>query len=72
MLRKRPLIIPLKGEAHTHNFSVNNPQIYQIVQDRFQTEAAILEELGETNHQIPRLYAYFTENGKFYLVQEWL
>ncbi|NET27807.1 IMS domain-containing protein [Okeania sp. SIO1I7] len=51
---------------------VNNPQIYQIVQDRFQREAAILEELGETNNQIPRLYAYFTENGKFYLVQEWI
>ena len=51
---------------------VNNPQIYQLVQERFQREAAILEELGETNNQIPRLYAYFTENGKFYLVQEWI
>lgn len=51
---------------------VNNPQIYQLVQERFQREAAILEELGETNNQIPRLYAYFTENGQFYLVQEWI
>jgi serine/threonine-protein kinase len=25
----------------------NNPQIYQLVQERFQREAAILEELGE-------------------------
>ncbi|MGB3512184.1 MAG: IMS domain-containing protein [Microcoleaceae cyanobacterium] len=51
---------------------VNNPKIYQLVQERFQREAAILEDLGETNNQIPRLYAYFTENGKFYLVQEWI
>ena len=51
---------------------VNNPQIYQLVQERFQREAAILEELGETNNQIPRLYAYFTENGQFYLVREWI
>ncbi|MDJ0554570.1 MAG: IMS domain-containing protein [Microcoleaceae cyanobacterium MO_207.B10] len=51
---------------------VNNPKIYQLVQERFQREAAILEELGETNNQIPRLYAYFTENGQFYLVQEWI
>ncbi|MGD1807239.1 protein kinase domain-containing protein [Dapis sp. BLCC M126] len=51
---------------------VNNPQIYQLVQERFQREAAILEELGETNNQIPRLYAYFTENAQFYLVQEWI
>lgn len=36
----------------------NNPQIYQLVQQRFQREAAILEELGEENPQIPRLYAY--------------
>ncbi|HEY9694455.1 MAG TPA: 4-Cys prefix domain-containing protein [Oculatellaceae cyanobacterium] len=32
----------------------NNPQIYQIVQERFQREAAILEELGEDKQQIPR------------------
>jgi serine/threonine protein kinase len=50
----------------------NNPKIYQLVQDRFQREAAILEELGEGNSQIPRLYAYFIEDGEFYLVQEWV
>ena len=42
------------------------------VKERFQREAAILEELGENNHQIPRLYAYFAEGGDFYLVQEWI
>ena len=49
----------------------DNSQIYQLVQERFQREAAILEELGEaSNGRIPRLYAYFSEGSKFYLVQE--
>jgi serine/threonine protein kinase len=51
---------------------VNNPQVYQLVQERFQQEAAILEELGDRNSQIPRLYAYFSEGGEFYLVQEYI
>lgn len=50
---------------------VDNPQVYQLVQERFQREAAILEELGG-NNQIPRLNAYFTEDGQFYLVQEYI
>lgn len=50
----------------------NNPQIYQLVQERFQREAAILEELGGATDQIPSLYAYFESGGQFYLVQEWV
>ncbi|QSJ19564.1 YARHG domain-containing protein [Nostoc sp. UHCC 0702] len=50
----------------------NNPQIYQLVQQRFQREAAILEELGGASDQIPTLYAYFESGGEFYLVQEWI
>lgn len=50
----------------------NNPQVYQLVQQRFQQEAAILEELGDRNNQIPKLYAYFIDNGQFYLVQEYI
>jgi serine/threonine protein kinase, bacterial len=55
----------------------NNPEVYQLVQERFQREAAILEELGDGSNQIPRLYAYFSENvqsenGQFYLVQEYI
>ncbi|MFH7025916.1 MAG: protein kinase [Heteroscytonema crispum UTEX LB 1556] len=50
----------------------NNPQIYQLVQERFQREAAILEDLGGTSDQIPTLYAYFQSEGQFYLVQEWI
>lgn len=50
----------------------NNPQIYQLVQERFQREAAILEELGGSSDQIPSLYAYFESAEQFYLVQEWV
>lgn len=50
----------------------NNPQVYQLVQERFQREAAILEELGNGCLQIPTLYAYFVEAGEFYLVQEYI
>ncbi|MBE9189072.1 serine/threonine protein kinase [Gloeocapsopsis crepidinum LEGE 06123] len=48
----------------------NNPQVYQVVQELFWQEAAILETLGEQHNQIPKLYAYFAEAGHFYLVQE--
>jgi len=50
----------------------SNPQIYQLVQERFQREAATLESLSEKNEQIPKLFAYFQEDGEFYLVQEWI
>ncbi|MBD2169224.1 protein kinase [Calothrix membranacea FACHB-236] len=50
----------------------NDPQTYQIIQQRFEREAATLEYLGEHSDQIPKLYAYFLENGQFYLVQEWI
>jgi serine/threonine-protein kinase len=50
----------------------NNPQIYQLVQERFQREAAILEDLGGSTNQIPTLYAYFQSSGQFYVVQEWV
>lgn len=49
-----------------------NPQTYQMVQERFQREAAILEDLGQSSDQIPKLYAYVEEHGLFYLVQEWI
>ncbi|MBD2607009.1 serine/threonine protein kinase [Scytonema hofmannii FACHB-248] len=50
----------------------NDPHIHQLVQKRFQREAAILEELGGVSKQIPTLYAYFQEDNQFYLVQEWI
>lgn len=51
---------------------VKNPKTPLWMKERFQREAAILEELGEGSDQIPRLYAYFSEDDKFYLVQEWI
>ncbi|MBD2384585.1 serine/threonine-protein kinase [Cylindrospermum sp. FACHB-282] len=50
----------------------NDPQTYQLIQQRFEREAATLEYLGKSSDQIPELYAYFSENGQFYLVQEWI
>ena len=50
----------------------NNPEIYELVKQRFQREAAILEELGGACNRIPTLYAYFQLNDLFYLVQEWI
>jgi serine/threonine-protein kinase len=43
-----------------------------MIQERFQREAAILEVLGRASDQIPTLYAYFTEDREFYLVQDWI
>lgn len=51
-----------------------NPEVNQLVQDRFQREAAILESLGSGHSQTPKLYAYFYSptDQQFYLVQEWV
>ncbi|MGL4503896.1 MAG: protein kinase domain-containing protein [Planktothrix sp.] len=59
-------------------FSINNfgparnPEIYQLLQERFIREAATLKKLGDIHSQIPQLYAYFEEDGQFYFVQEWI
>ena len=50
----------------------HDPQTYTLVKQRFEREAVILEELGGLTTQIPSLYAYFAEAGKFYLVQEYV
>ena len=51
----------------------NDPQLRQLIQERFEKEGAILESLGNgSNGIIPRLYAYFVEQGEFYLVQEYV
>lgn len=63
--RRRCLIKQLKPIS-------NNPPTFQLIQQRFGREAAILEKLGNSHHQIPDLYAYFEEAGQFYLVQEWI
>lgn len=45
---------------------------YPILKERFQREAVILEMLGKSSEQIPKLQAYFTEGQEFYLVQDWI
>ena len=50
----------------------SSPEIYTLVKQRFEREAVILEEMGNLTLQIPSLYAYFAENNKFYLVQEYV
>jgi serine/threonine protein kinase, bacterial len=52
--------------------SDTNPEMHQVVLERFQREAAILESLGEGSDQIPSLYANFSEADVFYLVEEWV
>ena len=50
----------------------DDPQVYELVKERFGREAVILEDLGGCDPQIPGLYAYFESGGQFYLVQEWI
>lgn len=51
---------------------IAKPDQYQLVKERFEREAFLLEKLGDSSDQIPNLYAFFNENGLFYLVQEWI
>ncbi|WP_099240908.1 hypothetical protein [Synechococcus sp. BDU 130192] len=46
----------------------DDPSSYELVKERFNREALILESLGENYSHIPSLYAYFEEEGLFYLV----
>jgi serine/threonine protein kinase, bacterial len=52
----------------------NDPALSQLIQERFQREAAILETLSSGSRQIPQLYAYFysEKDQQFYIVQEWI
>jgi serine/threonine protein kinase len=49
-----------------------DPELYPLIRERFEREAATLERLGEASDQIPTLHAYFSEAGEFYLVQDWV
>ncbi len=60
---RRCVVKQLKPEAP-------NQKSYAIALDYFQKEATLLEQLH--HGQIPQLYAYFENEGQFYLVQEWI
>ncbi len=49
----------------------SDPSFIRTAQCLFQTEAEILEKLGQHN-QIPQLLAYFEEEQNFYLLQEYI
>jgi serine/threonine protein kinase, bacterial len=49
------------------------PKLQQLIKDRFKQEAITLESLGkDSNGKVPSLYAYFVEQGEFYLIQEYI
>src|SRR6185295_10755272 len=53
-------------------FASNDPVITRLIQERFKKEAALLEKLGESTDQSPKLYAYFSQADQLYLIQEWI
>ena len=54
------------------SFHTDDPNLYELIQTRFQREAAILEVLGKLSSQIPSLYACSQEDNNLYLVQDWV
>ncbi len=49
----------------------NDPSTLQVASRLFDTEARVIQKLGE-HDQIPRLLAHFEENQEFYLVQQFI
>jgi serine/threonine protein kinase, bacterial len=53
--------------------SSNEPELQQLIQERFKQEAIVLENLGKgSNGMIPMLHHYFVEQDEYYLVQEYI
>lgn len=52
--------------------SITNEKYRKSLEKRFRKEAETLEKLCADNKQIPQLYAYFSINNKFFLVQEYI
>jgi eukaryotic-like serine/threonine-protein kinase len=50
----------------------SDPKSLEIARRLFESEAKVLAELGETSDRLPALYAYFEDQGEFYLVQEFV
>jgi serine/threonine protein kinase len=49
-----------------------NPAVQPIARSLFEREAEYLYRIGNAHPQIPDLFAYFTENGEFFLVEEFV
>ncbi len=69
--RPRRVIKQLKPVGVGGASSPENHVLFSLIQQRFNLEAAVLESVGK-HDQIPDLYAYFSQDGLFYLVQEWI
>ncbi len=52
--------------------NANSNTSTELIQKLFEKEASVLEDLGEHNSQIPKLYSYFSNDNEFYLVQEYI
>jgi eukaryotic-like serine/threonine-protein kinase len=52
--------------------AAQDPGTLRIAARLFESEAKALAEMGETSNRVPMLYAYFEEQGQFYLVQEFI
>ncbi len=50
----------------------SSPEVLSTAEKLFDREAKCLDKLGKQHPQIPTLYAYFREEGEFYLVQEYI
>lgn len=50
----------------------NDSYTLQNARRLFEKEGEILERLGHEHNQLPQLFAYFEENGEFYLIQEYI
>jgi serine/threonine protein kinase len=51
-------------------YDPTDPDEARVAQERFQTEARLLAELSHPG--IPRIYSYFTEAGRHYIVMEYI
>src|SRR5205085_7667013 len=49
-----------------------NDEMLEDLKKRFSVEAKALQILSQKCDQIPKLYDEFSENGEFYLVQEYI
>ena len=67
-LPSQKLIVIKRLQKLNHEQTVS----VDIITDLFKKEAKVLEDLGQHCPHIPTLYAYFVENDRFYLVQEYI
>jgi serine/threonine protein kinase len=52
--------------------AAQDPDTLKIAARLFEAEAKALAEMGRESDRLPTLYAYFQEQGQFYLVQEFI